>query len=375
MSTVPAEIAGLGSSAMKLRVSPGFDPLKAQVGPEEYFVLSRIDGTQTMREVLLQTGPLGRARHRDPHEAALDRRAAAAGRDDRAGARLAAPRREPRDAGRPRRRPAASAPAARGQRPIPPPVALARPGRCPIGTPRDPTIRRRCSGVRRRRRRTDQPAAAELKDVTLDGPTVQAHARRCATPRSSVVLPRPTDAEKKALAEQVDLSLAERLRILAMARLADGRDPWALLGVEPDADAKTLKRAYFKLSKEIHPDRYYGKQLGSFGKRLATVFEAVSRAYARLTTPEKKRRDRRIPGRRSRGDQPQTPQDTRAAVRARLQPRGLGRCARRDEAVRRGGAHRSAEGLPAARRELRARRRAAENRRRICEEGADARAG
>src|SRR5205814_5402244 len=41
---------------MKLRVSPGFDPLKAQVGPEEYFVLSRIDGKLTLREVLLQTG-------------------------------------------------------------------------------------------------------------------------------------------------------------------------------------------------------------------------------------------------------------------------------------------------------------------------------
>src|SRR5574338_255046 len=41
---------------MKLRVSPGFDPLKAQVGPDEYFVLSRIDGNQTIREVLLSTG-------------------------------------------------------------------------------------------------------------------------------------------------------------------------------------------------------------------------------------------------------------------------------------------------------------------------------
>ena len=25
-----------------------------------------------------------------------------------------------------------------------------------------------------------------------------------------------------------------------------------------------LKRAYFKLSKDIHPDRFYGKRLGSF---------------------------------------------------------------------------------------------------------------
>src|SRR5262245_4267616 len=41
---------------MKLRVSPGFDPLKAQVGPDEYFVLSRIDGSQTIREILLATG-------------------------------------------------------------------------------------------------------------------------------------------------------------------------------------------------------------------------------------------------------------------------------------------------------------------------------
>ena len=56
MSSVPAEIAGLGSSAMKLRVSPGFDPLKAQVGPDEYFVLSRIDGSQTIRDILLATG-------------------------------------------------------------------------------------------------------------------------------------------------------------------------------------------------------------------------------------------------------------------------------------------------------------------------------
>jgi len=56
VSTVPAEIAGIGSTAQRLRVSPGFDPLKAAVGPEEYFVLSRIDGNQSLREVLLATG-------------------------------------------------------------------------------------------------------------------------------------------------------------------------------------------------------------------------------------------------------------------------------------------------------------------------------
>ena len=62
MSAVPAEIAGIGSTQQKLRVSPGFDPLKAAVGPQEYFVLSRIDGLQTLRDVLLTTGlPVERA--------------------------------------------------------------------------------------------------------------------------------------------------------------------------------------------------------------------------------------------------------------------------------------------------------------------------
>ena len=147
-----------------------------------------------------------------------------------------------------------------------------------------------------------------LKDVSLDGPTL----RRTSDQRDaevSVVLPRPSQAEQKALAEQTELSLAEKVRILAMARLADGHDPWALLGVEKGVNDKTLKRAYFKLSKEIHPDRFYGKQLGTFGDRLAMVFEAVSRAYAKLTTPEKKHTGQTGVRQAIGSEQPQTPNE------------------------------------------------------------------
>ena len=101
-----------------------------------------------------------------------------------------------------------------------------------------------------------------------------------------------------------------RRRILAMARLADGRDPWALLGVPAGADPRVLKRAYFKLSKEIHPDRYYGQRLGSFTHRLPFVFEAMSRAYARLTSPE---RSRGAPD-AGKAEQPQTPQEYAAEL-------------------------------------------------------------
>jgi curved DNA-binding protein CbpA len=90
-----------------------------------------------------------------------------------------------------------------------------------------------------------------------------------------------------ALSETNILTDAQRRQILAMARLLDKRDPWALLGVPQSADAKTLKRAYFRLSKDIHPDRFYGRPLGSFAARLTTVFEALNRAYERLTNPDK----------------------------------------------------------------------------------------
>ncbi|MEJ7603350.1 MAG: tetratricopeptide repeat protein, partial [Kofleriaceae bacterium] len=77
---------------------------------------------------------------------------------------------------------------------------------------------------------------------------------------------------------------------------------------------RDLKRAYFQLSKDIHPDRYYGKRLGTFAPKLELVFEATSRAYARLTEVT-------TPGARARGtphnrptDQPQTQQEYAAEL-------------------------------------------------------------
>ena len=311
MSSVPAEIAGLGSSAMKLRVSPGFDPLKAQVGPEEYFVLSRIDGVLTMREVLLQTGlPVDRGiqiltKLRSIGALLLpgETQAPAPGALPRpprgeVSATPARPMTPPRGVGIPPRANTA---------PLAPPISSRPAGPLSPAPARDhyepPTIQQASSVV------VDAPTSRlppNLKDVSLDGPTL----RRTAEHRDAeagVVLPRPSEAEQKALAETIDLSHAEKVRILAMARLADGHDPWALLGVERGVNDKTLKRAYFKLSKDIHPDRFYGKQLGSFGERLTMVFEAVNRAYTKLTTPEKKPTGHTGVQQAVGAEQPQTP--------------------------------------------------------------------
>ncbi len=253
-STVPGEIAGIGSTQQTLRVSPGFDPLKSAVGPEEYFVLSRIDGKQTLREVLLTIG------------LPVERGVAIVTRLRSIGALLL-----PQESS-----PPASAPPAAAVKP-----ALA-PAQSPQSNPREDRATRLPSGGMPGLNRVTRP------------------------PTHDLTLPHPTRDELAALAEDVELDDTDRRRILAVQRLLPANDAHALLGIRPPAEPRDLKLAYFNLSKEIHPDRYYGKRLGTFAQRLPLVFEATSRAYARLTTAERK--PQQAAARPEHRDQPQTPQ-------------------------------------------------------------------
>jgi curved DNA-binding protein CbpA len=58
-----------------------------------------------------------------------------------------------------------------------------------------------------------------------------------------------------------------------------------VLGVEASADVKDIKRAYFKLSREYHPDRYFRRNLGHFSARLERIFRRVAEAYELLSDP------------------------------------------------------------------------------------------
>jgi hypothetical protein len=286
VSAVPAEIAGIGSTQQKLRVSPGFDPLKAAVGPQEYFVLSRIDGMQTLRDVLLTTGlPVDRA-------ISIVQRLRAIGAlliPGETVAPAAPPTAAPAKLGAPNHV-TGRIPVVGAAPPAAAPTAAAKgTGSSPVRTgaaPPGPALRR-------------SPNHAPPPEADPDP-----------DPEHDLTLPGATPTELAALREDVALDEPSRRLILAMARLADGRDPWALLGVPSGAEPRHLKRAYFKLSKEIHPDRYYGQRLGSFTQRLPTVFEALSRAYARLTSPDRPRAEPAV----GKVEQPQTPQEYAAEL-------------------------------------------------------------
>jgi uncharacterized protein (TIGR02266 family) len=83
-------------------------------------------------------------------------------------------------------------------------------------------------------------------------------------------------AEIRVLSEHVDLDPAEKRRILAVYRAIEAGQVASLFKLPPNASARDLKRAYFELSKLYHPDRFYGRDLGSYGPMLDRIFATLS---------------------------------------------------------------------------------------------------
>ena len=87
-----------------------------------------------------------------------------------------------------------------------------------------------------------------------------------------------------ALDASLDISEDFQRRILEYEIGLD-RSYHELLGVERGADTQAIKRAYFALSKEFHPDRYFRKNTGSYAERLDRVFKKMVEAYELLSDP------------------------------------------------------------------------------------------
>jgi curved DNA-binding protein CbpA len=97
-----------------------------------------------------------------------------------------------------------------------------------------------------------------------------------------------TAEEEAALAEAIELDVEIRRRVLLLHRALDRVDHYALLGVPRTADRKEIKRAYYELASKVHPDKYFRKDLGSFGHRMAIVFGRLTQAHDALTVAEKR---------------------------------------------------------------------------------------
>ena len=81
---------------------------------------------------------------------------------------------------------------------------------------------------------------------------------------------------------ELDLDVATQQRVKEMLLLLGQSDP-SLLGVSADTDEKNIKRAYFKLSREFHPDRFFRRELGPYRVEIERLFKAIQRAYVNLS--------------------------------------------------------------------------------------------
>ena len=89
------------------------------------------------------------------------------------------------------------------------------------------------------------------------------------------------------LIEGHDLPVETKRRIVRVYRRLRKLSPPELLGVPEDADKATLKRAFAAASKELHPDRYYGKDLGPYREKLAKIFARVTEAVQEMEKARK----------------------------------------------------------------------------------------
>ncbi len=104
------------------------------------------------------------------------------------------------------------------------------------------------------------------------------------------VVPRgaPAPTVDAAMAEQVDLEPERKKEIIELERSLDALDHFAVLGLKPGAPASEVKQAYYNASRRFHPDRYFGKNLGSFRARMERIFRRLTDAHNVLMQPDKR---------------------------------------------------------------------------------------
>ena len=83
---------------------------------------------------------------------------------------------------------------------------------------------------------------------------------------------RPHSEEEESLLKRID----------ALYQKLSGLSKYELLEIEATADAETIKKNYYSLAKEFHPDRYFAVTDESVKAKLTEIFDAITEAYNSL---------------------------------------------------------------------------------------------
>jgi hypothetical protein len=88
------------------------------------------------------------------------------------------------------------------------------------------------------------------------------------------------------LNEDVDIEPDRRRTILDTFYRLELLNHYELLNVTPQADRKSIRSRYHEIINVFHPDRYYGRRLGSYKAKLERVFQRLTEAHDVLARPE-----------------------------------------------------------------------------------------
>lgn len=89
----------------------------------------------------------------------------------------------------------------------------------------------------------------------------------------------PFSAEEEAFRKRVDEIY------LSLNRLNAGE----LLEVDENSDGETVKKNYYRLAREFHPDRYFSATDPEMKDKLTAIFDAITQAYTLLKDDDKRR--------------------------------------------------------------------------------------
>ncbi len=133
--------------------------------------------------------------------------------------------------------------------------------------------------------RRDPRAESEMPPMPRASPTSQRSEKASGRPAARVsrapAAPNPKVSPR--MEELCELDEATYATIVAFANRLDTDDHYALLGIDRGVERKAVKRAYFTLAAQFHPDRFFKKKLGHARAPLERVFHRITEAHDILT--------------------------------------------------------------------------------------------
>lgn len=228
-----------------VEMTPGVDPHQFTLTPQEVFMMTRaLLGRQSVRELLERSG-LPEAQGRELLQSLVQK-----GVLQVEGLPAKAPVDRPTAA---RPTPAPTVP------PVPSQVASAPNVPLPVEVPQD-----------------SQPPRPAAQSATA--------ATRATAEAGDEDIP----YNQAELDEPCDLTLAQKKRILRAEWLFENRSYHAVFGVRLEAESAAIKKSYFKVSRDFHPDAYFRKELGGFKGKVERIFRELKEAYATLSDAERR---------------------------------------------------------------------------------------